>query len=109
MSDLASQDDLRISDKDLQRMEKHAIAAEVRNLATEALRLREALRRLVDRLEFVKNDERYMAVWILFSTHGGRYDGPTYTAELDNARSILSNIPGASKTDKAEMKNDAHD
>ncbi len=37
---------------------------------------------LVARLREVHEDPAYVGVWMLHHAHGGRYDGPTYTAEL---------------------------
>src|SRR4030095_1692932 len=53
-------------------------------------RLREALRRLVTRLDAVHADEAYSGVWVLHQAYVGPYAGPTYTAELDAARAALA-------------------
>jgi hypothetical protein len=52
--------------------------------------VREALQALVARLRAVHGSDSYRAVWTLHAMHGGRYDGPTYTDELDAAEAALA-------------------
>lgn len=69
------------------------VAAEVRADAAER-----ALRVLVEKLEAVHADPRFVAVWFSFQNHGGRYTEPTYTAELDAAKAALASpLVGSTK------------
>lgn len=49
-----------------------------------------ALGDLIARLDYVHADERYMAVWIMYAIHGGKYIGPKYDQELEAARNVLT-------------------
>lgn len=49
-----------------------------------------ALRALVEKLDIVAADSRYEAVWVSYMVHGGRYSGPTYSAELEAAKLLLA-------------------
>ena len=53
--------------------------------------LKEALEKLVAKLEFVHEDDRYKAVWECAQLYAGPYDGLTYESELKAAQAILSN------------------
>jgi hypothetical protein len=57
--------------------------------AMDITRLAEAARALVGRLDQIERDPRYQAVWHAYLVHGGRYTGPTYTAELAALREAL--------------------
>lgn len=48
------------------------------------------LKKLVEKLEAVHADPRYLAVWQSYMIHGGRYTEPTYTAELEAAKAFLT-------------------
>jgi uncharacterized coiled-coil protein SlyX len=52
-------------------------------------RLRECLKRLVDKLCVVHEDEQYKAVWMLWMIHNGPYNGPQYADELKAAAAAL--------------------
>lgn len=56
--------------------------------------LERALRGLVMRLDFVHASSAYRSVWALAQLHSSPYDGPTYTAALDDARRALSTTKG---------------
>lgn len=50
------------------------------------------LTQLVNKLEVIHKDSRYTSVWTNYHIHGGRYDGPTYVEELEEAKSVLAKI-----------------
>ena len=52
--------------------------------------VRSALQTLVTKLDSLVNDDTYMGVWLLWTTHCGAYDGPTYDAELKAAKKALN-------------------
>lgn len=56
----------------------------------EAKMLRKALAALIARLDAVHVDSRYQSVWTIAQIHAGPYLGPTYVAELDAARAIVT-------------------
>jgi len=52
---------------------------------------REALEKLVTRLDEIHKDDLYKSVWNCYANHGGDYSkGPKYTDELSNARKALA-------------------
>jgi hypothetical protein len=52
-----------------------------------------ALKKLVNRLDEVHRDEHYKSVWYSYANHGGDYSGgPTYTAELAEAKAALAEV-----------------
>jgi polyhydroxyalkanoate synthesis regulator phasin len=55
----------------------------------EVERLKEALTKLVQKLDIVHADSRYEGVWTIAYLHGQSYTGPTYTDELAAARAAL--------------------
>lgn len=61
----------------------------LRSLCRDVGTLVGALDNLVSRLELIGENEQYKAVWVLHAAHGGKYTGPTYTAELAAARAVL--------------------
>ncbi len=58
--------------------------------------LTKAAQALLDKLDSLPNDPRYMGVWTLFHTHGFKYDGPFYHEELEGLRKALLNHVGRS-------------
>lgn len=58
-------------------------------MSNEELNVKLALKNLVDRLEEIHNDSRYTAVWSNYYIHGGKYTGPTYVKELEEAKEAL--------------------
>lgn len=62
----------------------------------------QVLRALVDRLEFVHNDDRYKSVWTLYMIHGGRYTEPKYDKEFETAKKYLASVPEAPNAQKDE-------
>lgn len=52
-------------------------------------RLEAALRALTNKLRLVEQSEHWKAVWSTYYIHGGKYEGPTYKAELLNAEQAL--------------------
>lgn len=54
-----------------------------------ALKLEQALRGLIDRLDYVHDDPAYKSVWAINQMHCGPYSGPTYTVDLEKARHTL--------------------
>jgi hypothetical protein len=75
------------STKDMAAILNHNI---IRAEAAEATiaELRAALARLVDRLDFIHDDDKFKSVWIVNQLHVGPYTGPTYEAELNAARAL---------------------
>ena len=65
----------------------------LRRLIRDVDALEEALGALVARLDLIHDNEEYQGVWVLHQVHGGKYEGPTYTAELDQARAVLELPP----------------
>lgn len=59
------------------------------------LRVAEAARKLLLRLEVVHSDPDYQAVWALSQLHGGQYAGPTYTEEKAALDTALSTLPAS--------------
>ena len=57
--------------------------------ADEIARLRAALKKLIERLDFVHEDPAYLSVWTVNQFHVGPYQGPTYVDELEAARRAL--------------------
>jgi hypothetical protein len=51
--------------------------------------LEEGLRRLVDKINLVTNSKEYISVWTLYQIHGGRYEGPSYSAEFEIAEKLI--------------------
>lgn len=47
---------------------------------------------LINKLDEIHNDSRYIAVWTNYHIHGCRYTGPTYIDELNKAKEVLSGI-----------------
>jgi hypothetical protein len=60
-----------------------------REMEAEMERLRAALDKLIRKIETVSKDPSYEAVWLIAQIHNGPYAGPTYSAELDEARAAL--------------------
>lgn len=52
--------------------------------------MREALEALVKKIEAIHDNADYQVVWTVYAFHGGRYEGPTYTTELQQARTALA-------------------
>jgi hypothetical protein len=50
-----------------------------------------AARELVKKLLSLPADDRYMAPWICYANHGGKYDGPFYVDELEALKDELVN------------------
>ena len=50
----------------------------------------EALRNLIHAIDNVHWSPQYQAVWAYACMHGLDYQGPSYCAELDEARALLS-------------------
>ena len=44
---------------------------------------------LVDRMEEVHGSPEFSGVWMLYHVHGGRYDGPSYSDELEKLKEVL--------------------
>src|SRR3990167_1573960 len=57
----------------------------------------EALRSLVEQLDAVAADPRYVAVWTLYAAHGESYTGPFYIDELTAAKAALAAVRPESK------------
>lgn len=57
-----------------------------------AVKLRAALRALVEKLDEVHNSPEYMSVWTIWHAHCGDYEGPTYVEEFEAAKNVLWNI-----------------
>lgn len=57
-----------------------------------AVKLREALRVLIEKLDEVHDNPEYASVWTIWHVHCGDYEGPTYIEELEAAKSVLRNI-----------------
>jgi hypothetical protein len=55
--------------------------------------LLDALRRLVDRLDFVHAHPSYQVVWMIAQNTLGQYHGPQYALELEAARAALAAAP----------------
>ena len=55
----------------------------------EYVKVRDALKQLIDRLDQVHADPAYKSVWTQYHNHGGRYAGPTYTEALAKARKVV--------------------
>ena len=51
--------------------------------------LEDALRNLVNKLNLVREDKYYKAMWALAWSHNGPYTGPTYEQELERATEAL--------------------
>jgi hypothetical protein len=69
---------------------KVAMVKDVRHANTQTVQLRRALKGLIERLDEVHNDPYYRAVWTVAQMHHGKYEGLTYTEQLDMARSVLA-------------------
>lgn len=54
------------------------------------IELCEALEGLIQKLDAVHADPKYMTVWQIAQLHQGPYDGPKYTDELARARRALN-------------------
>ena len=61
---------------------------------------KQALQNLVAKLEQIHADPQYQSVWTLSMIHGAHYSGPTYEAELNAAKRVLADPPGAIDTPK---------
>lgn len=75
---------------------EEALERERDSLRAEAARLREALKTLVDRLDFIHEDPLYKSVWIHYMVHGNRYSGPQYDRELTASKAALAATPADS-------------
>ena len=62
---------------------------DIKNLKKKIEELESALKDLVDRLEFIHNDQEYIGVWVESQVHRGKYTGPTYEKELDRAKKAI--------------------
>lgn len=69
----------------LRRAEKDLIAA-----YPKIIELCEALEGLIQKLDAVHADPKYMTVWRIAQLHQGPYDGPKYTDEFARARRALN-------------------
>lgn len=69
-------------------------AIEIERLRAVNAELLAALKLLDERLEIVHNDPAYKSVWAINQIHTGPYQGPTYTAELANARAAIAKAEG---------------
>ncbi len=62
-------------------------------LVDENKEIAEVLEGLVERLDYIHASSEYQAVWSMYQNHVATgpvgYEGPTYEAELDAARSAL--------------------
>jgi len=45
---------------------------------------------LCEKLKLVHNDPKYLAVWHLWFSHFGDYDGPQYGEELEKLQTVLN-------------------
>lgn len=52
--------------------------------------VRQALQRLVDKIDQMQVDERFQDVWAMYELHKRSYGGPSYDQELEDAREVLS-------------------
>lgn len=68
-------------------------STEERHLRNRVTALSHVVRRLLDRLEHVHADPRYIAVWQCAQTHFGPYEGPQYHTEMETAREVLNEEP----------------
>jgi len=75
-----------------QRAEEFArsLGERIAALEAENRRLRDALRVLVERLDFVHANPAYKEVWYIALVHGFRYQGPKYVVELEAAKKALA-------------------
>jgi hypothetical protein len=64
-------------------------ADRIEELEIENARLKDGLRKLVDKLDAVNADPQYGAAWTLYYSHGGHYKGPDYHEELVSAKELL--------------------
>ena len=51
--------------------------------------LRNALNKLIHRIDEVHHSDQWRFVWQVYHTHEGPYWGPAYDKELEEARHIL--------------------
>jgi hypothetical protein len=49
---------------------------------------------LVAKLELIHEDENFKGAWALYFVHGGVYNGPTYTNELEKLKDALAAVKG---------------
>lgn len=68
----------------------HEMRMEALRLYEENEKLRVALDRLVKRLDSIHEHPAYQSVWTVHQLHAGSYCGPTYTAELNEAKRTLA-------------------
>lgn len=66
-----------------------ACRTEMPALIAHARELREGLRELIERLDFVAEDEAFKSVWLINQIHAGPYQGPTYVGALEKARALV--------------------
>jgi len=52
--------------------------------------VREALKRLVKCMDEIHEHPKFKSVWTINQIHAGPYDGPTYVAELNEAKRVLA-------------------
>lgn len=52
--------------------------------------VRQALQRLVDKIDQMQVDERFQDVWAMYELHKRSYGGPSYDQELEDAREVLA-------------------
>jgi len=58
-------------------------------------KLQLALGKLASKLRLIETSPAYKSVWTLHDVHGGRYDGPTWQAELREAEELLAWLTSA--------------
>ena len=63
--------------------------AEIRKLRERNTKLETTFWAFVNKLDAIHEDPAYKSVWASYMIHGGRYQGPTYTAELAAVRAVL--------------------
>lgn len=51
-----------------------------------------ALQELVRKLEAISDDAQFQGIWGLAHTHGVRYAGPNWAAELKRAKTLLDEL-----------------
>lgn len=67
-----------------------AAIAEARTTPKPDAEVVEALEALIKKIEAIHDNADYQSVWSVYAFHGGRYEGPTYVSELQQARAALA-------------------
>lgn len=56
---------------------------------TKDQKIREAAKKLVDKIDVMINDPEYLAIWVLYDVHGLSYKGPKYEKEFEKLKVLL--------------------